>query len=223
MKRKTRIKFPEMPKITETRLVNAAFALGPWITPVITAWLVFNATREQLGWGWPQALISAAIIETNGISSTNLLLYLYRTKAERKLLLVAGSIVGVYAFVVLALTVVLDTFPQAARYAPILFVFLVLSSNATVAVRAHHKTVLADVRHPGGRKRTQTEPVVANPEPQTQPEAQPVTAKERLVALFQNQPEARLLPSTKLAELIGCSDTYIRKVAHRNGDGGWAV
>jgi hypothetical protein len=230
MKRKLKIKFPTMPmvlpKITEARLVNAVFGISPWLTPVITAWLVFNATRARLDWDWPQALISAAIVETNGISSTNLLLYLYRTKAERKLLIIAAGIVGVYAFVVLTLTVVLDTFPEAARFAPLLFVFLVLSSNATVALRAHHNTILASVRKGTAKAKpgAQLEEDGTNvPQLAPKPERKPVTTRIALRELFATAPETRMWTSDRLAERIGCTGANVRKVAHRNGDGGWVV
>lgn len=145
MPKRKRITWPKI-VITETRLVNAVFTVSPWLTPIITAWIVYNSTRSPDGLAWEplQAFVAAAIIETNGISSTNLLMYLYREKADRALLFIAAGIVGVYAASVLALTMLLDTFPQMAKFAPILFVFLVLSSNATVALRAHHKAVKAD-------------------------------------------------------------------------------
>lgn len=244
MKTKTRtkrnLKIPRA--VTEAKIVNWVFLIAPWLTPVITAWLVFNSTQEHLSWGPAQAFVSAAIIEISGISSTNLVLNLYRMKAERNLIIVAGALVGVYAFVLVALTYLLDTRPDMAAYAPLLFVLLSVSSAVTVAVRAHAKATQQEQRK--RNPRAARNPGATRAQPIQQPMAQtPVTVAESLAmgndvvakinlsrlptrqalaVLFEQSPQSRNWTSDQLAEAVGCSGANVRKVAHRNGNG-WEV
>lgn len=193
---------PWVPHITETQIVNLIFVLTPWLTPIITAWIVYNACKSELLWSTEQSFFAACIIEFNGISSTNLLVFLYREKVDKRLMTIGALVLGMYITTVLFLTIVLDTAPAIARGAPILFVLLVLSSYVTVALRGYVKAQrVTKPRHPV---------------------AQPVTtAKERLRVLLMT-PENRHLSPTELAKLVQCSRANLDKIAHKNGQG-WEV
>jgi hypothetical protein len=206
--------------ITETRLINGVFVITPWVTPLITAWLVYDATRELLDWGALQAAVGAAIIEVNGLASIALVLWLYRERAARWLVILAMGLVGVYCLTILGLTVVLGAYPQYAYLTPVLFVALVLSSNAGLALRGHHKSVMAQ------RRATKAQPT-ADPLPQPVPEPLPAkrngtTARERIVVLLRNKPEAAQWSSEQIGEAVGVTGARVRKIATKNGNG-WAV
>jgi len=212
-----------MPQVTESGVVAFVFLVTPWITPMIPAWLVLDATQLHLHWSFAKAFSAAVIIELNGLSSTHLLLYLYRVKAERRLRQVAGWIVGLYVTVVLVLTVTLDTFPELAKFAPLLFVLLVLSGYATVAVRMDAREQLAKSR----KKPLRVQPLQPVTETATplQPVAVPLqhlSTRESLRLLFESNPAARDWSSNELASAVGCTGANIRKVAHKNGKG-WAI
>ncbi len=95
----------------ENGLVDGIAAIGPWITPLPSAVLVANAVVKDLHWipalGW----VTAAIIESLGLTtvSTSLLLWDYNV-GKRKTdpgapFLLAASLVGVYLFSTIGLTV----------------------------------------------------------------------------------------------------------------------
>lgn len=149
-----------IPKVTETQVVNAIFSVAPWMTPLTTSWIVLDACQSQLGWSFQQSLLAATIIELNGMSSTNLLLFLYKAKAARNMLWAGIIVQVVYLFAVVFLTLVLDTFPYLAKAAPMLFVALVMSSNATVAIRSYFKGAKTQKPQPGATKgATKLQPV----------------------------------------------------------------
>ena len=230
-----KFKFPKVgkikgliPHVTEAQIVNFVFTITPWITPVITAWLVFDFTQLHLGWSWQKALFASAIVEGNGISSTNLVLFLYRERASKPLVLVGWAIVGVYVLVVGGLTLLLDTFPAAAKFSPLLFILLVLSSSGMVAIRSHVKAQAAQARKRGVAKPphkasdTVTVLTPSSVTPNVTPNGRPEkseTTREKLIYVFQTDPESRFWTSDKLAERVGCTAANVRKIAHKNGQG----
>jgi hypothetical protein len=135
----------------ENGLVDGIAAIGPWITPLPSAVLVANAVVKDLHWipalGW----ITAVIIESLGLTtvSTSLLLWDYNV-GKRKTdpgapFLLAASLVGVYLFSAIGLTVFLDIFPELGRYAPALFPLLALVGAVNLALRSGHRRRLSGI------------------------------------------------------------------------------
>ncbi len=135
----------------ENGLVDGIAAIGPWITPLPSAVLVANAVVKDLHWipalGW----VTAAIIESLGLTtvSTSLLLWDYNV-GKRKTdpgapFLLAASLVGVYLFSTIGLTVFLDIFPELGRYAPALFPLLALVGAVNLALRSGHRRRLSGI------------------------------------------------------------------------------
>lgn len=212
--------------ITEAQIVRVIYVISPWVTPLITAWLVFDATQKHLGWSVARAFMGAAIVETNGIASTNLLLYLYQKEVNKKALSIGFGIVGAYVTSILFLTLALDTFPELSKLAPIVFVVLVLSSYATVAVRTYARVSTTKARRVTGLRKV-AQPVAQGYRYESENEDDKIeiigqTSRERLSYLLNLRPDKRFESSDKLAKLIGCSGANIRSIATKNGDG-WKV
>lgn len=135
----------------ENSLVDGIASIGPWITPLPSAVLVANAVVKDLHWipalGW----VTAAIIESLGLTtvSTSLLLWDYNV-SKRKTdpgapFLLAASLVGVYLVSTIGLTVFLDIFPELGRYAPALFPLLALVGAVNLALRSGHRRRLSGI------------------------------------------------------------------------------
>jgi hypothetical protein len=145
------LRFRETLSEIETNLTDGIAAFGPWITPIPSAVLVANATVKDLHWSAELAWVAAAIIESLGLTtvSTSLLLWEYNA-AKRKTdpdspFLLAASLVGVYLVSTIGLTVLLDIFPDLARYAPALFPILALVGAVNLALRSGHRRRLASI------------------------------------------------------------------------------
>lgn len=205
----------------ENQVLNAVFQVSPWITPSMTAWMVFDAFRLHLLWWGPKAFLASVIVEINGITSIYLVSYLHKLKARSELQNGSLIIVGVYILTLLFLTLFLDTFPDLAKFAPLSLIAMVVSSNAALIIRAQAKSEQVTRRQPGN-----TKPALPVSEPEQEPVTvtKPVTAKRKLEILFDTRPDTRNMTSDELAALINCSSANIRKLAHRNGDGlGWKI
>jgi hypothetical protein len=143
----------------ETNLTDGIAAFGPWITPIPSAVLVANATVKDLHWSAELGWIAAAIIESLGLTtvSTTLLLWEYNA-GKRKTdpdapFLLAASLVGTYLVSTIGLTVLLDIFPDLARYAPALFPILALVGAVNLALRSgHHRRLAAIAQERADRK-----------------------------------------------------------------------
>ena len=145
------LRFRETLSKIETNLTDGIAAFGPWITPIPSAMLVANATVKDLHWSAELGWVAAAIIESLGLTtvSTSLLLWEYnagkrKTDADAPFLL-AASLVVVYLVSTIGLTVLLDIFPELARYAPALFPILALVGAINLALRSGHRRRLASI------------------------------------------------------------------------------
>ena len=135
----------------EINLTDGIAAFGPWITPIPSAVLVANATVQDLHWNPALGWVAAAIIESLGLTtvSTSLLLWDYNA-GKRKTdpnapFFLAASLVGVYLISTIGLTVLLDIFPELARYAPALFPILALVGAVNLALRTGHRRRLTGI------------------------------------------------------------------------------
>ncbi|MCX6054797.1 MAG: winged helix-turn-helix domain-containing protein [Chloroflexi bacterium] len=135
----------------ENGLVDGIAAIGPWITPLPSAVLVANAVVKDLHWipalGW----VTAAIIESLGLTTVSTSLLLWDFNASKRKndpgapFLLAASLVGVYLVSTIGLTVFLDIFPELGRYAPALFPLLALVGAINLALRSGHRRRLSGI------------------------------------------------------------------------------
>lgn len=133
------------------KLSDFIAGLAPWLAPVPTAWLVGSASVRWLAWPLPVAICAALVIESLGMTATQTALTLYEyNQAKRKTdpaapFALAASLVIVYVVVVVGLTVALDVWPGAARFAPVLFPGLSLTGVTLLALRSDHRRRLATI------------------------------------------------------------------------------
>jgi len=129
----------------ETVLTDGIAAIGPWLTPIPSAALVAQATVEHLGWSRGLGWVTAAIIESLGITTVNTALTLWNYNRTRRKtdqaapFLLAAALALVYLASTIGLTVLLDIVPHLARFAPALFPLLAMVGAVTLALRAGHK------------------------------------------------------------------------------------
>lgn len=145
----------------ENNLTDGIAAISPWITPLPSAALVANAVVQDLHWNQALGWITAAIIESLGLTtvSTSLQLWDYNT-AKRKTdpgapFLLAVSLVGIYLFSTIGLTVLLDIFPEMGRFAPALFPLLALVGAVNLALRSGHRRRLANLAQDRADRKTE--------------------------------------------------------------------
>jgi len=144
-------RFRETLSEIETNLTDGIAAIGPWITPIPSAVLVANATVKDLHWSAELAWVAAAIIESLGLTTVSTSLLLWEYNADKRKtdpdapFLLAASLVGVYLVSTIGLTVLLDIFPDLARYAPALFPILALVGAVNLALRSGHRRRLAGI------------------------------------------------------------------------------
>ncbi len=144
-------RFRETLSEIETNLTDGIAAFGPWITPIPSAVLVANATVKDLHWSAELAWVAAAIIESLGLTTVSTSLLLWEYNADKRKtdpdapFLLAASLVGVYLVSTIGLTVLLDIFPDLARYAPALFPILALVGAVNLALRSGHRRRLTNI------------------------------------------------------------------------------
>lgn len=129
----------------EAAATDAVARVAPWASPLPTAYLTARATVEHLGWSDALGLVAGLIIESLGLAATATALMLWEyNRGKRKSdpvapFVLAGVLVGMYFVSVVALTVVLDTAPALAMYAPLIFPVLSLAGVTVLALRADHR------------------------------------------------------------------------------------
>jgi len=158
-------RFRETLSEIETNLTDGIAAIGPWITPIPSAVLVANATVKDLHWGTELAWIAAAIIESLGLTTVSTSLLLWEYNADKRKtdpdapFLLAASLVGVYLVSTIGLTVLLDIFPDLARYAPALFPILALVGAVNLALRSGHRRRLAGIAQDRAERKAERQAV----------------------------------------------------------------
>lgn len=135
----------------ETNLTDGIAAIGPWITPLPSAALVANAVVQDLHWNPALGWITAAIIESLGLTTVSTSLQLWDYNAGKRKadpgapFMLAAALVGVYLISTIGLTVLLDIFPELGRYAPALFPLLALVGAVNLALRSGHRRRMAGI------------------------------------------------------------------------------
>lgn len=135
----------------EDNLTDAISSIGPWITPLPSAALVANAVVRDLDWNPALGWITAAIIESLGLTTVNTSLKLWdyngsKRKSDPKApFVLSASLVCVYLFSTIGLTILLDIFPELGRYAPALFPLIALVGAINLALRSEHRRRLFEI------------------------------------------------------------------------------
>jgi hypothetical protein len=165
-----------MNDIIITTIANVA----PWLAPLPTAYLVWRSTIVHLSWPSWVAIAAALVVESIGLTVTSQALTLYDyNQARRKSdpaapLWLAVSLVGVYVLVAVFLTLLMDTIPSLAKYAPLIFPALSLTGVTSLALRADHGRRLAAVAEAKAERRA------ARVSPLVTPTVTGVTARDRI-------------------------------------------
>lgn len=125
----------------ENSAIDVIAVFAPWLGPIPSAYLVGRACINYLHWHWSIAWVAAVAVESIGVVSVVLSLRLYEwndrknktdPSAPFKLSL---FLVAVYFVVTIGLTVLLDVFPELARFAPAIFPFLAAVGAVNIAVK----------------------------------------------------------------------------------------
>jgi len=125
----------------EDLAVDFLAVFAPWLAPIPSAYLVGRATDIHLDWHWSIALIAAIAVESVGVVSIVLSLRLYEwneTKNKNDPLAplpLALAAAAFYFVVTIILTVLLDVFPEMAKYAPAIFPLLAAIGAANIAMK----------------------------------------------------------------------------------------
>jgi hypothetical protein len=137
-------KLYELGNALESAALSFVVRAGPWLGPIPTAYLVYERTRTHLHLPPWVSVATGLTLEFLGVASsaTAIRFWKYNTTklkseppAPTKLAL---TLTGLYFTAALFLTLVLDTLDEAAKFAPIAFVFLSLAAVSLLALRLAH-------------------------------------------------------------------------------------
>jgi hypothetical protein len=127
-------------RVTEEAILYRVAQLGPWMSPIPSAWFVGSSSHELLGVPRWMAWIMAAVVELLGLSISHLALTLYTWNQQREEqdwkapLWIPLVLAGLYLVTTLSLTVVLKALPHWIGAAPILFVLFAPAGTITLAL-----------------------------------------------------------------------------------------
>lgn len=125
----------------EKSAVDVIAVFAPWLGPVPSAYLVGVAVHEYLHWHWIVAIIAAIAVESIGVVSVIVALRLYEWNETKNKtdpaapFALAITTVVIYFVVTIGLTVLLDVFPELARFAPAVFPLLAAVGAVNIAVK----------------------------------------------------------------------------------------
>lgn len=196
----------------ETQAVDFVARFSPWLAPLPTAYLTATATVEHLAWPLVIGVIAGAIVEALGLASIATALTLREYNATKRKsdplapCLLAVSLAAVYFVAVTFLTVALDTAPNLAMFAPLVFPIMSIAGATVLAIRADHKrrlAVIADEKAERIAKRQEKRNVV--PIKRKKPESG--ARRVQVLALIA---QGQYQSSEKLAPTFGVSPQTIR-------------
>jgi len=162
------------------QLIAAISNIAPWLAPLPTAFLVWRSTVNHLAWPSWVAIAAALVVECIGLTVTSIALTLYNYNQSRRKsdpgapFWLAVTLVGVYVLVAVFLTLLMDTIPSLAKYAPLIFPALSLTGVTSLALRADHGRRLAAVAEAKAERRA------ARVSPLVTPTVTGVTARDRI-------------------------------------------
>lgn len=226
----------------ETQAVDFVARFSPWLAPLPTAYLTATATVEHLAWPQAVGIIAGVIVEALGLSSVSTALKLREYNATRrkipddweptdkngkrktyrgivdppapfKLTIITAV---VYFVAVTFLTVALDTAPNLATYAPLVFPVMSLAGAIVLAVRADHKRRLdAIAGEEAERKAKRQERRLDRKEQEIETAivAMQAEADQKAAAIEQQLTEARRKAQETLLESLGIAKEVYRQYA----------
>lgn len=143
-------------------MVKLIAKLSPWLAPVPSAYFVARSSMAHLDVPLTLAIIIGVVLELLGIATVHTALSLYRWNIKPAVNKEKGgwekapfqlSIVtcGVYFAAVLFLSVVLETMPHLATYAPSIFPFVAVVGAATLGIIYQHDERVARYERKGAK------------------------------------------------------------------------
>lgn len=170
--------------MTESTIISLVARLGPWLAPIPSAYFVARAAVAHLAVPDPIAAVIALTIELLGLTTVATALQLYdwnaacytaagnlrrgRRPAPTIVLALSIALVALYLAVTIGLTVLLETLPHLATYAPAIFPLLAIVGATNLAVRANqaareldalaHRPVSKKVSKPASNERPNERP-----------------------------------------------------------------
>ncbi len=139
-------------RLNESIITDWVARVTPWLAPLPNAYLVYRTSIDTLGWPWLIALAAGVVIEALGLSAVHTALEFRshnrglkdgdkRTSPYG----LAVALVVAYLVSVTGLTVILDTMPELARYAPLIFPIISLCGVTIIGIRTDHRRLVADM------------------------------------------------------------------------------
>lgn len=128
----------------ENLLTRLFVRLVPLCAPIPTAWLLYMAAVNNLGWSNGVAFAGALVVEGLGFSAVSVALTLYQYNQSKRKTDPAGPLwlallaVSVYFVSALALTVFTKISPGLAAYAAAVFPVITLTGALTWALHVDH-------------------------------------------------------------------------------------
>ena len=193
----------------EDMAVDVIAIFSPWLAPIPSAYLVGKAAGLHLEWHPVVAVIAAVAVESIGVVSILLSLRLYEWNATKNktdptapfaLSLVTTAF---YFIVTIGLTVVLDVYPELAKFAPAIFPLLAAVGASNIAMKDGQRR----------REEAKLEAKQARKKPKpAQPEPKPsglTDGQLKVYKVIKAQPSAT---NTEIGEQLGVSRQYVGKV-----------
>jgi len=205
----------------EAAAITIVSKVSPWLTPIPTAWLVYDRTMLHLHWPQWVAICAGVTLELLGVAilSTALALYAYNRKKLKSHpvapLWLAVILVAVYLVTALLLVMVLDIAPGIAVYSQALFPVLSLAAFVLLGLRLDHQervttiaTGKAEAKEERARKRAE------KMTQETEVDAPSAQVAETVTKTVQAQRLAELHPEwnrARIAQEIGCSASTVTR------------
>lgn len=184
--------------MNERAAVKVVARLAPWLAPAPSAYFVARSSMEHLALPLLVAIISAAIIETLGLSTVHTWLWLSDYNGSKRKsdpsapVWMPAALGGVYLLTTIGLVVALEVWPLLATYAPALFPLLAVVGAVNLALIAQQERREAGIQ------------------------AQKAEARERRKS---GRPESRQSLSTRgqVSGNVSIGRTSVRNVSKRDG------
>lgn len=132
-------------KAPDRSLVSMVAHAAPWLTPIPSAWFVGASAYRHLAAPVPVAVVIALVVELLGISTTYTALAFHDWNMTKRKsdpaapFTLAVAMVGVYLLTTVVLIAVLEAFPQASPFAPVMFPFLAAVGAVNLATVSRHE------------------------------------------------------------------------------------
>ena len=205
----------------EAAAITIVSKVSPWLTPIPTAWLVYDRTMLHLHWPQWVAICAGITLELLGVAilSTALALYAYNRKKLKSHpvapLWLAVILVAVYLVTALLLVMVLDIAPGIAVYSQALFPVLSLAAFVLLGLRLDHQervTTIATGKAEAKERRAELRAARAEVESEPaelEPPPQFATKKEHIQYLLDTEPG---ITPTELIMRTGASASYVSEL-----------